>query len=195
MLNRLKQTADPSEWDRLYELYAPLLNTWLRKYDVQPNDADDLIQQVLMAVSKDLKSFDHNGRPGAFRSWLRTILVYRLRNFWRARRRQPSPGGRDVERQLRQLEDPGSELSRIWNQDHDRFVARQLMRLVEPSFAPSTWLAFYRVAIEGNRPDQVATELGISVNTVFIAKSRVLSRLRQEAEGLVESSTIFSGNG
>lgn len=194
LLYRLQQTDDSTNWNRLVELYAPLLRGWLRRYDVQASDADDLIQEVLMAVSKDLESFDHNGRPGAFRSWLRTILVHRLRNFWRARGRRPQAcGDSDIDRRLDQLEDPTSEMSEIWNQQHDSFVAGQLLSLTQPSFEPSTWKAFCRVTLDGVRPDVVAKELGISLNAVFIAKSRVLSRLRQEAEGLVESSSTFFG--
>jgi RNA polymerase sigma factor (sigma-70 family) len=194
LLNRLQQTDDSKNWNRLVELYAPLLRVWLRKYSLQASDADDLVQEVLMAVSKELKSFDHSGRPGAFRSWLRTILAHRLRNFWRAQGRRPQPpGDSDVERRLEQLEDPASELSEIWNRQHDRHVVRQLLATTESSFEPSTWKAFCRVAIEGARPDLVATELGISLNAVFIAKFRVLKRLREEAEGLVESSSSFFG--
>ena len=193
LLNRLQQTDDPEMWDRLVGLYAPLLKSWLRKYDVQPSDADDLVQEVLMAVSKDVMTFDHNGRPGAFRTWLRSILVNRLRSFWRARGRRPQAhGDSDMERRLAQLEDPASEMSQLWNRQHDRHVARQLLALSEPQFAPNTWKAFCRVAIDGERPDVVAAELGISLNAVFIAKSRVLSKLRQEAEGLIESSSDFS---
>ena len=194
LLNRLQQTDDSKNWNRLVELYAPLLRLWLRKYDVQPSDADDLVQEVLMAVSKDLKSFDHSGRPGAFRSWLRTILVHRLRNFWRAQGRRPQArGDTDIERRLDQLEDPASEMSEIWNRQRDRHVARQLLAASESSFEPSTWKAFCRVTLDGARPDVVAAELGISLNAVFGAKSRVLRRLRQEVEGLVESSSSFLG--
>ena len=196
LLMRLQQTDDSRNWNRLVELYSPLLLLWLRKYDVQKSDADDLVQEVLMAVAKDLKSFDHNGRTGAFRSWLRTILVHRLRNFWRARGRRPQARrDSDIDRRLDQLEDPSSEMSQIWNQQHDRFVARQLLASAEPSFEPRTWTAFRRVALDGAKPDFVARELGISVNAVFIAKSRVLSRLRQEAEGLVDSSSAFIQKG
>jgi RNA polymerase sigma-70 factor (ECF subfamily) len=194
LLNRLQQTDDSKNWNRLVELYAPLLRVWLRKYDVQASDADDLVQEVLMAVSTELKSFDHSGRPGAFRSWLRTILAHRLRNFWRAQGRRPQArGDSDIERRLELLEDPASELSEIWNRQHDRHVVRQLLATTESSFEPSTWKAFCRVAIEGARPDLVATELGISLNAVFIAKFRVLKRLREEAEGLIESSSSFFG--
>ena len=192
LLNSLQRTNDPETWDRLVRLYEPLLTIWLRKYDVQSSDADDLVQDVLMAVSRDLKSFDHNGRPGAFRTWLRAILVNRLRNFWRARGRRPqAPGDSDIDRRLSQLEDPASEMSQLWNRQHDRHIAQQLLTLSQPLFAPTTWTAFSRVAIDGDQPDVVARELGISVNAVFIAKSRVLSRLRQEADGLVEASSDF----
>lgn len=194
LLRRLQRTDDSKNWNRLVELYAPLLRVWLRKYDVQASDADDLVQEVLMAVAKDLKSFDHSGRPGAFRSWLRSILVHRLRNFWRAQGRRPQArGDSDIERRLERLEDPASELSQIWNRQHDRHVVRQLIAATQSNFEPTTWEAFRRVALEGARPDAVAEELGISLNAVFIAKYRVLKRLREEAEGLVESSSDFFG--
>ena len=92
---------------------------------------------------------------------------------------------------MAKLEDPTSELSRLWNEEHDQSVLKRLLKVVEPHFAPSTWQAFCRVAFEGANPRDVAAELRISLNAVAIAKSRVLSRLRQEAEGLVESSSSF----
>lgn len=177
------------------ELYAPLLRSWLRKYDLQPSDVDDLVQEVLLAVSTELRSFDHNGRPGAFRSWLRITLVNRLSNFWRARKRRPQAlGGSEIERRLAELEDPASAMSQMWNHQHDRHVVRQLLVKIQPHFAPSTWQAFRRAALDGAQADVIAKELGISLNAVFIAKSRVLNRLRREAEGLVESSSVFFGN-
>lgn len=193
LLNRLRDSPDSDEWDRLVSLYAPLLRVWLRKYEVQGNDADDLLQDVLLAVSKDIGGFDHGGHPGAFRGWLKAILVNRLRNFWRSRDRRPHAlGDSDLDARLAQLDDPASELSRIWDRDHDQFVLRQLLALTEPHFESVTWQAFSRVALDGQKPAAVATELGISLNAICLAKSRVIRRLRQEADGLVESSSDFS---
>lgn len=193
LLQRLRGSPDSVAWDRLVVLYSPLLRSWLRKYAVQASDVDDLVQEVLLAVAKDLPNYDHRGQPGAFRAWLKGILINRLRNFWRTRdRHPPAQGDSDIERRINQLADPNSSLSRIWNRQHDRYIAQQLLALAEPHFAQSTWQAFYRVAIEGAKADVVAKELGISLNAVFIAKSRVLSRLRQEAEGLLEVSSGFS---
>ena len=82
-------------------------------------------------------------------------------------------------------------MSLIWNREHDQYVLRQLLALAEPRFAPNTWTAFCRVALDGAMPDVVAEEMGISRNAVVIAKCRVLNRLRQESEGLIESSSGF----
>ena len=192
LLNRLRRAPESESWNRLVALYAPLLRAWLRKYDVQASDADDLVQEVLLAVSKDLSKFEHAGQPGAFRGWLKAILVNRLRKFWRSRDRRPQArGDSDIDAKLAQLDDPASEMSQIWNREHDQYVLRQLLALAEPHFAPNTWKAFCRVALDGARPDIVAKELEISLNAVCIAKSRVLSRLRQESEGLIESSSGF----
>ncbi len=192
LLHRLRRSPESESWDRLVELYFPLIGAWLQRYDVQDSDANDLMQEVLLAVSKDLSKFEHGGHPGAFRGWLKAILVNRLRCFWRARGRRPQVrGDSNIDERLAQLDDPASEMSRIWNQQHDQFVLRQLLALVEPHFSPNTWQAFQLVALKGKPADVVAEELGISVNAVFIAKSRVLSRLRQEADGLVESSSVF----
>jgi RNA polymerase sigma-70 factor (ECF subfamily) len=93
-------------------LYAPLIRAWLRKYDVQDSDADDLVQDVLLAVSKDLSKFEHAGQPGAFRGWLKAILINRLRKFWRARdRRAQAKRDSDIDARLAQLDDPASEMS------------------------------------------------------------------------------------
>lgn len=192
LLNRLMSSPNSESWDRLFQLYAPLLRTWLRRYDVQANDADDLVQDVLLAVSKDLSRFEHSGQPGAFRNWLKTILVNRLRKFWRARDRRPHPqGNSDIDTRLSQLDDPASEMTLIWNREHDQYVLRQLLTLAEPHFEPNTWQAFYRVALDGVDPDVAAQELGISRNAVVVAKCRVLNRLRQESEGLIESASDF----
>ena len=192
LLERLRHSPEDESWTRLAGLYTPLIRAWLRRYDVQDSDANDLVQEVLLAVSKDLSKFDHGGHPGAFRGWLRAILVNRLRNFWRSRDRQPQArGDSGIDEKLAQLDDPASELSQVWNRQHDQYVLRQLLALAEPQFAPITWKAFCRVALEGAKPDAVAQELEISLNAVFIAKSRVLSKLRQESHGLVESSSNF----
>jgi len=192
LLERVRQSPENEGWNRLADLYTPLIRAWLRRYDVQDSDANDLVQEVLLAVSRDLSKFEHRGQPGAFRGWLKAILVNRLRKFWRARDRRPqAPGDSNIDARLAQLDDPSSEMSLIWNREHDQYVLRQLLALAEPHFEPTTWNAFCRVALDGAKADVVAREMGISLNAICLAKSRVLRRLRQESEGLIESSSGF----
>jgi RNA polymerase sigma-70 factor (ECF subfamily) len=167
-------------WDRLVALYTPLLQAWLTAAGLQSADRDDLTQRVLEILVRQLPDFDHNGRPGAFRAWLRCITLNLLRRFWRSRP-EPEPGSR-----LDQISDPDSPLSRLWDEQHDRHVLNTLMERVRPEFTEASWRAFRRQALDDAPAGVVAAELGLSVNAVLIAKSRVLARLRQEAQGLVD---------
>jgi RNA polymerase sigma-70 factor (ECF subfamily) len=186
LLDRLHAQPDEVAWQRRVDIYTPLIRGWIRRHWTADADVDDLVQEVLAVVIRKLPEFQHNQRTGAFRTWLRAITANCLRDFWRSRRRAPAPGDADVARAVEQLADPASGLSRLWDQEHDRHVARRLMELIEPEFERRTWRAFQRVAIDGVSADRAAAELGISVNAVFIAKSRVLARLRRESAGLID---------
>jgi RNA polymerase sigma-70 factor (ECF subfamily) len=187
LLERLHLGPDPASWERLVALYTPLILGWLQRYGVQPADADDLLQEVLTVLLRELPEFRHDLRRGAFRRWLRAIVVNRLRPFWRSRKTRPQPVGQtDLETVLDQLEDPESDLSRQWDEEHDRHVVRRLLELIEPEFEPATWQAFRLLVLEGLPTATVAERVGITANAVRIAKHRVLARFREEIEGLVE---------
>jgi RNA polymerase sigma-70 factor (ECF subfamily) len=181
-LSLLEQIREPGDaaWDRVVALYTSLLQRWLHTAGLQAADADDLTQRVLEILLRRLPEFEHNGRPGAFRAWLRGITVNLLREFWR---RRPAPGSGSV---LDQLEDPRSNLSRDWDRQHEQHVLYSLLDLVEPEFSESAWCAFRRLTLDGVPARQVAVELGTTVNAVLISKSRVLARLRQAARDLLE---------
>jgi RNA polymerase sigma-70 factor (ECF subfamily) len=187
LLDRLRDKPDEAAWQRLVDIYTPLIRGWLRRYATLQQDADDVVQEVLAVVVRRLPEFHREPRTGAFRRWLRTITVNCLRDFWRSQRLRPAAtGDSNVAQMLDQLADPESALSRQWDQEHDQHVTSRLLELIKPKFEPSTWQAFQRVALDGVSPDQAAAELGITTNAVFIAKSRVLARLRQEGAGLLD---------
>jgi RNA polymerase sigma-70 factor, ECF subfamily len=144
---------------------------------------------VLAAVLANLPSFRHNGRVGAFRSWLRTITVNSARQKFRMDRKTAgSPGGSSFLASLNELEDPDSGLSQVWDQAHDAYVLRTLLTWAEPEFEAKTWQAFRRQVFEEARPKTVADELDMTVNAVLVAKSRVLKRLRELSHGLIDSN-------
>ena len=186
LLERLRTAPDEAAWRRLDDLYRPLIRRWLQKDPALGEEAEDITQEVMSVLVRELPGFRRQ-RTGSFRRWLRTVTAHRLAAYYRSRRGRPQAlGAAPEESPLTQLADPHSELSRLWDDEHDRYVLRRLLELIEPRFEPSTLAAFRRVALDGASPEQAAGELGLSVAAVWLAKSRVLSRLRQEAEGLID---------
>jgi RNA polymerase sigma-70 factor (ECF subfamily) len=186
LLERLAGSPDGDDWRRLDDLYRPLLHNWVARAGVPASDVDDLVQDVLVVVIREIAEFERR-RKGAFRAWMRTILANRVRAHVRDRNYQPTAsGGSDFLRRLDELESPESALSKLWDREHDRHVAASLMQRVQGDFDPVTWQAFQRHALEGEPAAQVAKALDLSLNSVLLAKSRVLKRMRQELAGLVE---------
>ncbi len=181
LIERLRDPADAASWRRLVDLYTPMIRRWLGR-TVPRADEDDLVQDVLGAVLRAMSTFVHSGQTGAFRHWLRTTTAHHLAAFWRSRR---SRGGAPPPIDWDLLEDPDSEPSRAWDREHDEYVARRLLELMEPEFSRPTWQAFRRQVVDGLPAAEVAAELGSSVNAVLLAKSRVLARLRKEGRGLI----------
>ncbi|RUL81811.1 RNA polymerase sigma factor [Tautonia sociabilis] len=182
LLDRLRSDPDERSWRQLAELYSPLVLRRLRQQGIAEADAEDLLQEILLVIIREVPHFDHTGRPGAFRGWMRAIITHRLLAYWRSQRQGASRFLPDV---LEQLEDPESDLSRRWDLEHDRYLASRLLELIEPEFTPATWRAFRLQVIDGLPASAVAEQLGQTVNAVLIAKSRVLRRLRQEGRGLI----------
>lgn len=186
LLDDLRTRPDGPAWQRFAEVYQPWLRGWLRSQGLQPADVDDLVQDVLAVLVRELPNFRHNGRKGAFRTWLRGITVNCLRQQWRARRRVPEPGGRGFEETLNQLADPRSPLTQVWERDHDQHLVRQLLQRVAADFEPRTWQAFRGFMLEGRGAAAVAAELGMSEGAVWTAKSHVLKRLRTVGRDLLD---------
>ena len=141
-------------WRRLTELYQPLIGRWVRPHVAQAADAEDVVQEVLTALVVELPQFAHNQRPGAFRAWLRTITVHRLRSVlgetrWPAAAVTGDPKQCEA---LAQLADPASALSRAWDEEHDRHITRTLLESIRLEFQPATWRAFQRQVQDGCRP-------------------------------------------
>ena len=186
LLERLRREPDDESWRRLDNLYRPLIERWLKLDHSLGQDAEDLVQEVMHVLIREISKFERE-RTGSFRRWLRTVTVHRLKDF--VRRRQASPiarGGSQHDSVLLQLEDPASELSLQWDREHDQFILSRLLELIRPEFEDGTWRAFHGIVLELRETADVANELAISENAVFLAKSRILRRLREESKGLVD---------
>jgi RNA polymerase sigma-70 factor (ECF subfamily) len=186
LLGRIANAPTDDDWRRLDDLYRPLLRAWMARAGVQASDVDDMVQDVLVVVVREVAGFERRGK-GTFRGWLRTILANRVKDYFRGQKYRPiATGDSDFQAVLDELQSPESALSKQWDHEHDRHVAASLMERVQGDFDPATWHAFRRHALEGEPAAQVAAALDLSLNSVLLAKSRVLKRMRQELAGFVE---------
>lgn len=188
LLDRLRgANAQDADWQRLHDVYQPVIRSWLCRVPALGDEANDLTQEVLVILFRELPSFERR-RDGSFRKWLRGITLNRIRTFQRSHGKQPrSAGAEAVAAAIAQLADPASDLARQWDEDHDRHVCEKLLAIVKPDFEETTWEAFTRFALKGEPPAQVAADLGISVGGVAQAKYRVVKRLREEAGDFLDA--------
>jgi RNA polymerase sigma-70 factor, ECF subfamily len=182
--------GDEGAWSDLSRLYTPLIRGYLRRQSVPGAEQDDLVQEILLAIVRGLPTFEHSGRRGAFRAWLRAVAYNHSCNYWRSpARRLSTLSDTMAEETLARLEDPENSLHRFWEEEHDQYVLRCLIDLIELEFEPTTVRAFRRVALEGASGAEVAGELGMTLAAVYAGRSRVLKRLKEVAEGLLDDES------
>ena len=179
LLLRLRAPGDASAWRRFVELYTPLLYSWASRLGLKAEDAADLVQDVLAVLVQRLPSFE-NDPSRQFRGFLRTVIENRWRDLMRRRAARPLRTGENLDA----LAAPdGIDLA---EEEYRRLVMDRAVRVMQADFEPNTWRAFWAVVVDGRPPAEVAVELGLSVDGVYQARSRVLRRLRQELAGLME---------
>ena len=180
LLRRIK-TREPLAWERFVDLYGPLIFYWGRRHTLHDEDAADVMQEVLIAVSRTVNEFQQDASRGRFRGWLWTITRNKIRDHRRRVERQLN-----VE-ELHELGDAIESLPDEWSDDASqesqqevRSLVHRGLELIRGEFQPQTWTAFWRATIDGHDTAQIAAELGMTQNGVRQAKSRVLRRLRAE---------------
>ena len=177
LLVRLRDAGDASAWSQFVDIYAPLIYDFARRRGLQDADAADLTQEVLAAVSQGIRRFDYDPRRGSFRGWLFTVVVNKVRTLGARLGRQEHGSGATTA-QLRLQEVPATD-----NEEWDRELRQRLFawaaQQVQADVEEKTWQAFWQTSVQGVRPQEVAKKLGLSVATVYMAKSRVLARLKE----------------
>jgi RNA polymerase sigma-70 factor (ECF subfamily) len=180
LLQRLRQPAEKDAWTRFVRLYTPLLYYWARRLGLHAADAADLVQEVLLVLVETLPAFSYD-QNRSFRNWLRTIV----HNKWRQkkRRRELVTVGPEAARAEAAGPDPAEALA---DAEYRQHLARQALELMQSEFHPATWKACWETVVAGRPAAEVGAELGLSEGAVYVAKSRVLRRLRQELDGMLD---------
>jgi RNA polymerase sigma-70 factor (ECF subfamily) len=171
---------DQAAWQRMVQLYRPLIQHWVVRAGVRVADAEDVVQEVFSTVAGRLKEFRRD-RPGdTFRGWLRAIARFKVLEHFRMTG-PAAAGGTDALERMAEI--PDTSESDI---EERAGLSHRALDLVRGEFEAKTWDAFHRVAVEGRPTDVVANELGMTSPAVRMAKSRVLRRLREEIGDLID---------
>lgn len=181
LLDRLRQPKERAAWERFVQLYTPLICNWAKHLGLQDSDVHDLVQDVFATLVQKLPEFQYD-RDRTFRGWLQAVV----RNRWREVRRRRVAFPLDAQGELLS-ELPGPDDSGIFGQtEYQRELVRRTLELIERDFQPATWHAWREFVIAERPAAEVARKLNISAHAVYLAKSRVLRRLREELEGFLD---------
>jgi len=180
LLLRLRDARDARAWGEFVEVYGPLVYRFARKHSLQDADAADLTQDILRAFAGAAGEFCYDPNRGSFRGWLFTVARNKLRNFLASPRRREQGAG-DTQAQIRLANvaaDDGEE--EAWDREYQQRVFAWAADRVRKTVQDTTWQAFWRTAVEAQSGQQVAADLGMTVAAVYLAKSRVMARLKEQ---------------
>lgn len=178
LLEQLKTPTDAVAWKRFVSLYTPLLYGWARQLGLQDEDAADLLQDVFLLLYQKLPEFDYD-KNKSFRGWLRTVT----QNKWHDAHRKRALKTVALERDMAQREEQAATVFEA--AEYRQHLVNRALQLMRSDFHESTWRACWEVVVNERPADEVAKQLGISANAVYLARSRVIVRLKEQLKGLL----------
>lgn len=189
LLLRVRNVNDDAAWSQFVEIYTPLVFRYCRGRGLQDQDAADVAQESMRAVAKAIAKFDYDPKRGKFRNWLLTVVQSKLLDFVVQQQRQPALAS---ETSLRWKIDNDSLNAgeSVWEADYYRAILNWAAERIRGEFQVSTWQAFWQTTIDERDGKEVAASLGLSVGAVYVAKSRVIARLKEEIQSVDPESVM-----
>jgi RNA polymerase sigma-70 factor (ECF subfamily) len=189
LLVRIRDGQDKDAWRQFVQTYAAVVYGFARKRGLQDADAADLMQEVFRAIALSAHRLEYDPRRGSFRSWLYTVTRNKLYNFLDGRKHQVrGSGDSGAQQRLEELSSAhGDDAAALWDQEYERRLSTLAMDRVRGEFQEATWRAFWMTAVEGKSAREAGTALRMSPGAVYVAKSRVLARLKEEVKVLQEA--------
>jgi len=184
LLVQIRDGSNQPAWQEFVRLYGPVVFGFARKRGLQDADAADLMQDVLRSVSSAIGRFEYDRSQGTFRAWLYTITRNKVFNLLSARRNRPQGSGDTTVNLMLDAHPDGRDDSDMWEAEYQRRLAALAMDRIKDEFQSKTWQAFLLTAVEGQTAADVAKQIGLSPGAIYVAKSRVIARLKQEVEQL-----------
>jgi RNA polymerase sigma-70 factor (ECF subfamily) len=179
LLLQIRDASDREAWNQFVEIYGPLIRDYGRRRGLQDADAADLAQDVLVAIANSADRFNYDPRMGSFRGWLLTITRNKFCTLVQKAKRQGRGHGDARVDQLLRNEPSRNDDEALWDRQYQWRLVGWASEQVRSGFADNTWQAFVKTVLEQSPPAQVARQLDMSVGAVYIAKSRVLAKVKE----------------
>jgi RNA polymerase sigma-70 factor (ECF subfamily) len=171
-------------WANFVDVYTPVISSFCLRRGLSPADTSDVVQEVMRVVLKSIKTFDYDPAKGRFRSWLYSVVRTRICQFFRDKARRPvvASGGTTMMQFI--AEHPTPEEEEDWDEGYRQRIFEWASGRVKGDFADKTWDAFWQTAVEHRPVEDVAEALEMKLGSIYVAKSRIVARLRREVESL-----------
>ena len=182
LLVQLRDGDDHQVWDDFLKLYRPAVYRFARRAGLQDADADDATQRVLQSVAAAFRNRPPDLSRGRFRSWMAQITRNAALKLIERDHKHRGAGTSDVMNMLRGVPASEIEVEQTWQHEERLTLFRTAATEVRSNCTPTVWAAFEQTAVVGRSPEQVASELGISVGVVYASRSRILKRIRRIVE-------------
>lgn len=194
LLHRLRDVADEDAWDDFVRRYTPKVFEWCRKNNLQDSDAADVTQQVLLKLVSTMRTFEYDASRGSFRGWLKTVTSNTVRDLGRQwqNRNIRAAGDTAGVNQMNAICDERAlnELSGRIEAHYREELLREAEAQVRVRVQPATWQAWHATAIDARSVNEVATEVGMSVSEVYVAKSRVNKMMREVVQRMESAESM-----
>ena len=185
LLLRLRNPQDEQAWREFLEIYEPLIERLARRRGLQHADARELVQEVLVAVSGAIDRWDPDETKGSFRGWLSTITRNLTINLLKREGRiTRGTGDSEFARLMNEQPDPVGENTALFDLEYRRRLFQFAAEHVQEQFEEATWQAFWKTSVEQQPLVDVCEELGLSRGAIYVARSRVMAKLRKHIEKL-----------
>jgi RNA polymerase sigma factor (sigma-70 family) len=192
LLTRIKDGKDTAAWREFLQLYGPVVYSFARNRGLQDADAADVMQDTMRSVARNASKLIYDPKRGTFRGWLYTIARNKVYNFLTAGKNKPKGGGDpDNAERLENVADHRDDTEENFELEYQRRLSAKAMENVKNEFQKATWQAFWETAVEGKNPAEVGKALKMSAGAVYVAKSRVLARLRDEVKQMEAESEAW----
>ncbi|MDX1953869.1 MAG: sigma-70 family RNA polymerase sigma factor [Verrucomicrobiota bacterium] len=196
LLSRIKDHQDHEGWEEFYNLYGKLIHSLALRAGLSPEEADDVLQETLLSVAREIPGFRYDPKKGSFKGWLFQITRRRIADHWRAKARRQK-GRTDLENLEQQPETgPADPLLNLWEEEWRQNQMQHAVEKVKQKVAPRQWQMFDLVTLQEWPTEKVSQLLGVNRAQIYMAKMRVGRLLKQELLHLTSDGPLpsFKGN-